>query len=77
MFTSILNNMEGSLTIQNALLCAFVSLALGFVIALIYGLQGAGSKNFMVTCNASRTGTDGYYAGKWKSWYQCCGTWRL
>ncbi|WP_288175596.1 DUF4956 domain-containing protein [Sporofaciens musculi] len=49
MFTSILNNMEGSLTIQNALLCAFVSLALGFVIALIYGLQGAGSKNFMVT----------------------------
>ena len=49
MITSILNNMEGSLTIQNALLCAFVSLALGFVIALIYGLQGAGSKNFMVT----------------------------
>lgn len=49
MFSSVLNNMEGSLTVQNALLCAVVSLALGFLIAFIYGWQGACSKNFMVT----------------------------
>ena len=41
--------MEGSLTIQNALLCAVVSLLLGLVIACLYGLQGACSKNFMMT----------------------------
>lgn len=49
MFTSVLNNVEGSLTIQNALLCALVSLALGFVIAFLYGMQGACSRNFMIT----------------------------
>ncbi len=49
MFTSLLNNVEGSLTIQNALLCALVSLALGFVIAFLYGMQGACSRNFMIT----------------------------
>lgn len=49
MFTSVLNNMEGSLTVQNALLCALVSLALGFAIAFVYGMKGACSKNFMMT----------------------------
>ena len=49
MFTSILTGVEGNLTIQNALLCAVVSLVLGFLIAVIYGYQGASSKNVMVT----------------------------
>jgi len=49
MFTSVLGNMEGSLTIQNALLCAAVSLILGIVIAVIYRSQGTCSKNFMIT----------------------------
>ncbi len=49
MFTSLLNNVEGSLTIQNALLCALVSLALGFVIAFLYGMLGAWSRIFMIT----------------------------
>lgn len=49
MFSSILTGVEGSLTIQNALLCTLVSLLLGFLIAVAYGAQGACSKNFMVT----------------------------
>lgn len=49
MFTSVLGNVEGSLTMQDALLCAVVSLILGVVIAAIYRSQGACSKNFMVT----------------------------
>lgn len=49
MFSSILTGVEGSLTIQNALLCTLVSLLLGFLIAAAYGAQGACSKNFMVT----------------------------
>ena len=49
MFTSILSNVEGSLTIQNALLCTIVSLVLGFLIAAVYMSQGAFSKNFVIT----------------------------
>ena len=49
MFTSILSNMEGSLTIQEALLCTAVSLVLGLMIAALYGYQGVCSKNFMMT----------------------------
>ncbi len=49
MFTSILTDTQGSLTVQNALLCALVSLLLGVLIAVIYGYQGTCSKNFMVT----------------------------
>lgn len=49
MFTSILNNMEGSLTLPDALLCTMVSLVLGFLIALVYGAGGMCSKNFMMT----------------------------
>ena len=49
MFTSVLNSAEGSLAIQNGVLCSLVSLTLGFLIAFIYGFQGACSKNFMMT----------------------------
>ena len=49
MFTSILSSVEGSLTIQNALLCTVVSLILGILIAVIYMNQGTYSKNFVVT----------------------------
>ena len=49
MFSSILTGTEGSLTIQNALLCMLVSILLGLLIAVIYGAQGTCSKNFMVT----------------------------
>jgi hypothetical protein len=46
---SILTDTQGNLTVQNALLCALVSLLLGVLIAVIYGYQGTSSKNFMVT----------------------------
>lgn len=49
MFTSLLSGVEGSMTIQNALLCAAVSLVLGVFIAVIYMAQGAYNKNFVVT----------------------------
>lgn len=49
MFTSILNSVEGNLTMQNGLLCTVVSVALGILIAVIYMQQGNYSKNFVVT----------------------------
>lgn len=49
MFTSILTGVEGSLTVQNAVLCMAVSLLLGILISAAYGIQGTCSKNFMVT----------------------------
>ena len=49
MFTSILTGVEGSLTVQNAVLCTAVSLLLGILISPAYGIQGTCSKNFMVT----------------------------
>lgn len=49
MFTSLLSSVEGTLTIQNALLCTAVSLVLGFVIALVYMSQGSYTKNFVMT----------------------------
>lgn len=49
MFTSILTGVEGSLTVQNAVLCTAVSLLLGILISMAYGIQGTCSKNFMVT----------------------------
>ncbi|MEI3219249.1 MAG: hypothetical protein V8S08_05945 [Lachnoclostridium sp.] len=49
MFTSTLNGIEGTLTIQSALLCTIVSLVLGIFIAVIYMLQGTYTKNFVVT----------------------------
>lgn len=49
MFTSIIESVSGSLTLQNALICTFVSLCLGGVIAVIYMAQGSYSKNFILT----------------------------
>ena len=49
MFTSILSSVEGTLSIQNALLCTVVSLVLGFVIAAVYMSQGSYTKNFVMT----------------------------
>lgn len=49
MFTSILNSVEGTLTIQTALMCTVVSLLLGLFIAVIYMLQGTYTKNFVIT----------------------------
>ncbi len=49
MFTSILTGVEGSLTVQNAVLCTAISLLLGILISAAYGIQGTCSKNFMVT----------------------------
>ena len=49
MFTSVLNSVEGNLTMQNGLLCTVVSIAMGVFIAVIYMQQGRYSKNFVVT----------------------------
>lgn len=49
MFTSILNNVEGNLTIQTAILCTAVSLLMGLFIAVIYMVQGSYTKNFVIT----------------------------
>ncbi len=49
MFTSILGNVEGSLTMQNALVCTMVSLILGLIISIIYMSQGAYTKSFVMT----------------------------
>lgn len=49
MFTSILNSVEGSLTIQAAILCTTVSLFLGLFLAIIYMSQGTYTKNFVIT----------------------------
>lgn len=49
MFTNILSSVEGTLTIQNALMCTVVSLILGLIIALVYMAQGSYTKNFVVT----------------------------
>ncbi|MFV0343190.1 MAG: DUF4956 domain-containing protein [Anaerocolumna sp.] len=49
MFTSIIESVSGSLTLQNALICTLVSLCLGGVIAAIYMAQGSYSKNFILT----------------------------
>lgn len=49
MFTSIIESVSGSLTLQNALICTLVSLVLGGVIAVIYMAQGTYNKNFILT----------------------------
>lgn len=49
MFSSIIESVTGTLTIQTALICTLVSLVLGGVIALIYMLQGNYSKSFLLT----------------------------
>ena len=49
MFTSIMESVTGSLTIESALLCTLISLVLGLIIALFYMAQGAYSKNYIMT----------------------------
>ncbi|MDD3360519.1 MAG: DUF4956 domain-containing protein [Hespellia sp.] len=50
MFTSILSTVEGSMTLDNALLCTAVSLVLGIAISFIYMMsQGTYTKSFAIT----------------------------
>ncbi|HEX3077764.1 MAG TPA: DUF4956 domain-containing protein [Lachnospiraceae bacterium] len=49
MFTSVISSMTGTLSIESAILCTLVSLALGMVIAVSYMAQGTFTKNFIVT----------------------------
>ncbi len=50
MFTSIFNSAStAALSIQEGFLCLGVSVALGFLIALVYRLSGPSSKSFAVT----------------------------
>lgn len=49
MFTSIMESVTGSLTIESALLCTLISLVLGLIIALFYMAQGTYSKNYIMT----------------------------
>lgn len=49
MFTSILNSVEGSLSIWQAMLCTGVSIALGIGISCIYMLLGRCTKGFAMT----------------------------
>ena len=48
MFTSILDS-TAALTVQNGILCLATALALGMVVAVVYQLCGASSKNFTIT----------------------------
>lgn len=47
MFTSILNEAEGLMSVSNLLLCTGTSIACGFVIALIYMYRSHYTKNFI------------------------------
>lgn len=49
MFTSILNNAEGALSIGEAGICLTAALILGFLIGLTYMACGTYTKNFVVT----------------------------
>lgn len=49
MFTSIIESVTGSLTIEAALICTVVSLVLGGIIAAIYMTQGSYTKSFILT----------------------------
>ncbi len=49
MFTSIINSVTGTLSIESAIICTLVSLVLGFIISLVYMAQGSYSKNFIIT----------------------------
>lgn len=50
MFTTIIDTATtGQMTISTALICTFVSLILGLVIALVYMAHGTYSKNFVIT----------------------------
>lgn len=49
MFTSVINTIEGTLSIQTALICMVVSILLGLVMAFAYMMQGRYSKQFVIT----------------------------
>ena len=49
MFTSILNDGTGNLTLLQGILCTGCSLLLGLWIAFIYTKQGSGSKSFRIS----------------------------
>ncbi|MFA9466982.1 MAG: DUF4956 domain-containing protein [Velocimicrobium sp.] len=49
MFTSIINSVTGTLSIESAIICTIASLVLGFIIALVYMVQGTYSKNFIIS----------------------------
>lgn len=49
MFNSLLNNSSTQITIQEILLLIFVSLFLGFIIALVHKYRNSYSKNFLFT----------------------------
>lgn len=49
MFTSIINSVNGSITIESLIICSVVSILLGFIISIFYMLNGKYTKNFAVT----------------------------
>lgn len=49
MFTSIINSVEGTLSIQTAFVCMVVSIILGLVMAIAYMIQGKYTKQFVIT----------------------------
>ncbi len=49
MFTSIMESVTGTLTIESAVICTIASIVLGLVIALFYMAQGNYSKNYIMT----------------------------
>lgn len=49
MFTSVINTVEGTLSIQTALICMAVSILLGIVMAFAYMIQGRYTKQFVLT----------------------------
>lgn len=49
MFTSILSTIQGTLSIQAALISMFAAILIGFIIAGAYMMQGQYSKQFVVT----------------------------
>lgn len=49
MFTSVIDTVEGTLSIQTALICMVVSILLGLVMAFAYMMQGRYTKQFVIT----------------------------
>lgn len=49
MFTSVINTVEGTLSIQTAFICMAVSILLGIVMAFAYMMQGRYTKQFVLT----------------------------
>lgn len=49
MFTSVIDTVEGTLSIQTASICMVVSILLGLVMAIAYMIQGKYTKQFVIT----------------------------